>query len=91
MAASQLKVKAGACRRIQKELQMYVQEEREARGKVEKLTADGGDSHDIKYAVSFPGPAPKLAARTDRRSDHRRARASSPRPRRITSCKSRWP
>lgn len=48
----QLRIKAGAVKRIRKELAMYIEEQEKEQSKVQKLRDEGADVHDIKYAVS---------------------------------------
>lgn len=56
--ARQLTIKTGAVRRLSKELGLYEKERDQEAAHVEKLKANGADSHDIKHAVSFLLRAP---------------------------------
>jgi tubulin-specific chaperone A len=49
----QLSIKSGIVRRLTKELSMYEEEKKQEQTRVDKLKADGADSHDIKHAVSL--------------------------------------
>lgn len=49
-----LSIKTNIVRRITKELNMYREEERIEKEKVQKLKDNSGDPYDIKFAVRFP-------------------------------------
>lgn len=51
--ARQFKIKTGTLRRLRKELEMYIEEEKQEQANVQKLIDQGADSHDIKYAVRW--------------------------------------
>jgi hypothetical protein len=46
-----LSIKTNIVRRITKELQLYREEERVEKERVQRLRNDGGDPYDIKFAV----------------------------------------
>ncbi len=48
----QIKIKAGAVKRLRRELALYIEEQEKEQAKVQKLRDEGADPHDIKYAVS---------------------------------------
>lgn len=48
----QLTIRTGAVRRLAKELKLYEDERMQEQQRVEKLKADGADSHDVKHAVN---------------------------------------
>lgn len=47
----QLKVKTGVVKRLHKELGYYAEERDNDQARVDKMKAEGKDSHDIKQAV----------------------------------------
>jgi len=49
----QLVIKTNVVRRLTKEMGMYEGERKQEQTRVDKLKADGADSHDIKHAVSL--------------------------------------
>ena len=49
----QLVIKTNVVRRLAKEVEMYEQERKAEQLRVDKLKAEGADSHDIKHAVSW--------------------------------------
>lgn len=49
----QLIIRTGAVRRLARELKLYEDERMQEQQRVEKLKADGADSHDVKHAVNL--------------------------------------
>lgn len=48
-------IKTGIVRRLAKELNMYREEEKQEKEKVQKMKESGADPYDIKYAVGCCG------------------------------------
>ncbi|GFH25065.1 tubulin-specific chaperone A [Haematococcus lacustris] len=62
-----LKVKTAGVKRTQKELFMYEKDRDKEQGRVDRLKADGADSHDIKHAENVLAEAAMMIPETRQR------------------------